>query len=71
MCASASAAVATRLRIVEADALPELKKNDKHDIDVVVDRLRVRARHAKQRLAESFEAALRIADGPRHRAGAG
>ncbi len=49
-------------RVIEADALPALKKNDKHDIDVVVDRLRVRA-EARQRLAESFEAALGIADG--------
>ncbi|MFN9744241.1 MAG: excinuclease ABC subunit UvrA [Betaproteobacteria bacterium] len=48
--------------IVEADALPALKKADKHDIDVVIDRLKVRA-DIKQRLAESFEAALRIADG--------
>ncbi len=48
--------------VVEADALPALKKTDKHDIDVVIDRLRVRA-EVKQRLAESFEAALRIADG--------
>ncbi|MDE2145491.1 MAG: excinuclease ABC subunit UvrA [Burkholderiales bacterium] len=48
--------------VVEADALPVLKKNDKHDIDVVIDRLRVRA-DAQQRLAESFEASLRIADG--------
>ena len=49
-------------QVVEADALPTLKKNDKHDIDVVVDRLRVRP-EMKQRLAESFEAALGIADG--------
>jgi excinuclease ABC subunit A len=48
--------------IVEADALPALKKADKHDIDVVVDRLKVQP-DTKQRLAESFEAALRIADG--------
>ncbi|MDE2277736.1 MAG: excinuclease ABC subunit UvrA, partial [Burkholderiales bacterium] len=48
--------------VVEADALPALKKNDKHDIDVVVDRLRVKP-DAQQRLAESFEASLRIADG--------
>ena len=47
--------------IRDADALPELKKNEKHDIDVVVDRLKVRA-DLKQRLAESFEAALRLAD---------
>jgi excinuclease ABC subunit A len=48
--------------VFEADALPVLKKNEKHDIDVVIDRLRVKA-DLKQRLAESFEAALRIADG--------
>ena len=48
--------------IVEADRLPVLHKNDKHDIDVVIDRLKVRP-DARQRLAESFEAALRLADG--------
>ncbi|WP_138512699.1 excinuclease ABC subunit UvrA [Rhodoferax bucti] len=46
----------------EADALPALKKTEKHDIDVVVDRIKVRP-DLKQRLAESFEAALRIANG--------
>jgi excinuclease ABC subunit A len=46
----------------EIDALPRLKKNIKHTVEVVVDRLRVRA-DAKQRLAESFETALRHADG--------
>ncbi len=49
-------------QVFEAEALPKLKKNDKHDIDVVVDRLRVQPGIA-QRLAESFETALRIADG--------
>jgi len=48
--------------IVEADALPPLKKTEKHSLDVVVDRLKVRA-DAQQRLAESFETALRLADG--------
>ncbi len=48
--------------VVEADALPTLKKNEKHDIDVVIDRLKTKA-DMKQRLAESFEASLRIADG--------
>jgi excinuclease ABC subunit A len=48
--------------VVEAEALPKLKKNSKHDIDVVIDRVRTRP-DMKQRLAESFEAALRIADG--------
>jgi len=46
----------------EADALPALKKTEKHDIDVVVDRIKVRP-DLQQRLAESFEAALRIANG--------
>ena len=46
----------------EADNLPKLKKTEKHDIDVVVDRIKVRA-DLKQRLAESFEAALRLANG--------
>ena len=46
----------------EFDELPKLKKAEKHDIDVVIDRLKVRP-DMKQRLAESFEAALRLADG--------
>ena len=46
----------------EFDNLPKLKKTEKHDIDVVVDRIKVRA-DMKQRLAESFEAALRLANG--------
>ncbi|MGZ5137863.1 MAG: excinuclease ABC subunit UvrA, partial [Burkholderiales bacterium] len=48
--------------VYELDQLPKLKKNVKHTIEVVVDRLKVRA-DAKQRLAESFETALRHADG--------
>jgi excinuclease ABC subunit A len=46
----------------EFSDLPKLKKNEKHDIDVVIDRLKVRP-DMTQRLAESFEAALRFADG--------
>ena len=49
-------------RVVEGTELPTLKKTEKHDIDVVIDRLRARP-EMKQRLAESFEAALRIAEG--------
>jgi len=49
-------------RVVEATDLPKLKKTEKHDIDVVIDRLRARP-EMKQRLAESFESALRIAEG--------
>jgi len=48
--------------IYEAHELPTLKKTEKHDIDVVVDRLKVRP-ELQQRLAESFEAALRLAAG--------
>jgi excinuclease ABC subunit A len=48
--------------VVEAENLPKLKKAEKHDIDVVVDRLRTQPDIA-QRLAESFEASLRIAEG--------
>ena len=46
----------------EAAAVPKLKKTEKHDIDVVIDRVKVQP-GLQQRLAESFEAALRIADG--------
>ena len=46
----------------EIDAVPKLAKNVKHTIEVVVDRLRVRP-ELKQRLAESFETALRAGDG--------
>ncbi|HEX6703235.1 MAG TPA: excinuclease ABC subunit UvrA [Albitalea sp.] len=46
----------------EAADVPKLKKAEKHDIDVVIDRIKVQP-GLQQRLAESFEAALRIADG--------
>ena len=66
--------------IHEFDDLPKLKKTEKHTIDVVIDRLKVRLDKEplpeaqasagaapppalRQRLAESFEAALRLADG--------
>ncbi len=78
-------------KVYEYDELPELKKTEKHDIDVVVDRIKVRhdapaaplasiispvavpsigdiavtapPPGLRQRLAESFEAALRLAEG--------
>ena len=75
-------------QVLDAADMPALHKQEKHDLDVVVDRLKVRAEvkrpHGaqpqppegaqtglgsgpaaglKQRLAESFEAALRLADG--------
>ncbi len=49
-------------KIYEVDALPQLAKTSKHNVDVVVDRLKVKA-DMKQRIAESFETALRLADG--------
>ena len=51
-----------KAEIFEVDLLPKLKKNDKHSIEVVVDRIKVRP-DIQQRLAESFETALRLADG--------
>jgi len=48
--------------VYEIDALPKLQKTKKHTIEVVVDRLKV-SPDAKQRLAESFEVALRHSDG--------
>lgn len=48
--------------IHEIDALPKLAKTKKHTIDIVVDRLKVRE-DLRQRLAESFETALRHANG--------
>ena len=68
----------------EFDALPKLKKTEKHTIDVVIDRIKVRLDNGiksdppeaeagtvllapppalRQRLAESFEAALLLAEG--------
>ncbi|NIE67903.1 excinuclease ABC subunit UvrA [Burkholderia sp. Ax-1719] len=49
-------------KIYEVESLPKLKKSERHTIDVVVDRLKVRP-DMKQRLAESFETALRLAEG--------
>ena len=49
-------------KIYEIDELPSLAKTTKHNVDVVVDRLKVKE-DMKQRIAESFETALRLADG--------
>ncbi len=48
--------------VSELDDLPKLDKRKKHSIDVVVDRFKVRE-DVKQRLAESFETALNLAEG--------
>lgn len=48
-------------RLHEMDELPKLDKQKKHTIEVVVDRFKVRE-DLQQRLAESFETALKLAD---------
>ena len=49
-------------QVVELEQAPKLDLRRKHSIEVVVDRFKVRP-DAGQRLAESFETALRLADG--------
>ena len=49
-------------KIYEIDELPKLTKTTKHTVDVVIDRIKVKA-DLKQRIAESFETALRLAEG--------
>ncbi len=46
----------------ELDELPELDGKKKHSIDVIIDRFKIRE-DIRLRLAESFETALRIAEG--------
>ena len=48
--------------VTELDQVPELDLYKKHDIEVVVDRFKVRP-DLKLRLAESFETAVRLSDG--------
>src|SRR5690348_6854083 len=49
-------------RIHDMEGLPQLDPKRKHTIEAVVDRLRLRP-DAQQRLAESFETALRLSGG--------
>lgn len=49
-------------RVIELDDPPKLDAKRKHTVEVVVDRFKVRA-DIGQRLAESFETALRLSDG--------
>ncbi|MEN8107192.1 MAG: excinuclease ABC subunit UvrA [Pseudomonadota bacterium] len=49
-------------KVVELDETPKLDLRRKHVIEAVVDRFKVRA-DIQQRLAESFETALRLSDG--------
>jgi excinuclease ABC subunit A len=48
--------------VYELDAVPPLALRQKHTIEAVIDRFRARA-DIKQRLAESFETALRLGEG--------
>src|SRR5690242_1088327 len=48
--------------VYDLDAVPPLTLRQKHTIEVVIDRFRPRE-DIKQRLAESFETALRLGDG--------
>jgi len=49
-------------RVIELDDPPKLDARRKHTIEAVVDRIKVRP-DVSQRLAESFETALRVGDG--------
>jgi excinuclease ABC subunit A len=49
-------------RLFEVDDIPELKKTERHSLDVVIDRVKVKP-DLHQRLAESLEAGLRLAHG--------
>ncbi|WP_341643568.1 excinuclease ABC subunit UvrA [Thauera sp. SDU_THAU2] len=48
--------------VMELDAMPPLEKGRRHNVEVVIDRLKVRE-DLRGRLAESFETALTHADG--------
>jgi excinuclease ABC subunit A len=48
--------------IYEIDNIPPIQKNIKHQLDVVIDRLKIHP-NIKQRLTESVETGLKIADG--------
>jgi excinuclease ABC subunit A len=49
-------------KLYEIDDLPEIDKNKKHQIDVVIDRIKISS-DIKQRLTESLETGLKITDG--------
>ena len=52
-----------RAKIYEVDDLPKLKKTEKHTIDVVIDRIKVKRRRSSSAWPRVFETALRLADG--------
>ncbi len=49
-------------QVIDLAEPPALKKNFKHDIDIIIDRLIIKAGN-EQRMAESFETALELAEG--------
>jgi len=49
-------------KVYEIDNVPKLKKNFKHSIEVIIDRLIVK-KNIQQRLSESIELALTLSDG--------
>ncbi|MCC2656487.1 MAG: uvrA [Panacagrimonas sp.] len=49
-------------KVYELEEIPTLNRKLKHDVDIVVDRFKVRA-DLQQRLAESFETALKLSGG--------
>ncbi len=49
-------------KVLELDEVQPLNRKLKHDIEIVVDRFKVRS-DIKQRITESFETALRLSDG--------
>lgn len=65
-CAGLQAQGFVRVRVdgemVEIDQLGPLKKTEKHSVDVVIDRIKIKP-ESQQRLAESFETALKLSDG--------
>ena len=48
--------------IVTSENIPELKKNIKHNIEVVVDRVLIDEKY-KKRITQSIETALNLSDG--------
>ena len=48
--------------VYDIDEVPKLKKNFKHNIDVLIDRLVIK-KNIQQRLSESIEVALTLSDG--------
>lgn len=52
-------------KVYDMDSLPELNKNLKHDIDIVVDRIKISEKH-RTRITDSIETALHYANGLAH-----